>query len=218
MRPPPEAATAGPSGVAPLPPPWLARRSLPIVKIGPDTPLYRVHQLAHGAVHFGPAIDRVTGTRGPPTYRFDSLTGRFGVLYAAAQFEGAFVETVLRNPQRRFVSRNYVDLRAVTELRPDRELRLVDLHGRGLSRVGTTNAISTGPYGPSWAWSDYLWSHRDSPDGIAYASRHNPQHICFAIFERMDLAFTTSATTGFTEMASVIADLLRRYDKIMTRH
>jgi hypothetical protein len=34
----------------------------------------------------------------------------------------------------------------------------------------------------------------------------------------MDLAFTTSATTGFTEMASVIADLLRRYDKIMTRH
>jgi hypothetical protein len=169
-------------------------------------------------VHFGPAINRVTGTRGPPTYRFDSLTGRFGVLYAAAQFEGAFVETVLRNPQRRFVSRNYVDLRAVTELRPDRELRLVDLHGRGLSRVGTTNAVSTGPYGPSWAWSDYLWSHRDSPDGIAYASRHNPQQICFAVFERAGLAFTTSPTTGFTEMASVIADLLRRYDKIMTRH
>jgi hypothetical protein len=84
LRPPPEAATAGPSGVAPLPPPWLARRSLPIVKIGPGTPLYRVHQLAHGAKHFGPAVDPVTGTRGPPTYRFDSLTGRFGVLYAAA--------------------------------------------------------------------------------------------------------------------------------------
>jgi len=200
-----------------LPPAWLAARSLPIIKVPQGTPLFRVHQSAHGAIFFGPAVDPATGTRQQPTYRFDSLSGGFGVLYAGEQFEGAFVETVLRNPQLRFVSEGYVSLRAVSELTCSRELRLVDLHGRGLSRVGATNAISTGPYAPCWAWSDYLSSHRDQPDGIAYASRHNPRQICYAIFERADSTFTAASPTDFTSMLPMIKGLLRRYDKILTR-
>jgi hypothetical protein len=42
-------------------------------------------------VFFGPAADPATGVRQPPTQRFDSLTGAFGVLYVGKRFEGAFV-------------------------------------------------------------------------------------------------------------------------------
>lgn len=135
----------------------------------------------------------------------------------AEQFEGAFVETVLRNPQLRFVSEKYIMARAVSELTCNRELKLVDLNGRGLSRVGITNAISTGPYTPCWAWSDYFWSHRDRPDGIAYASRHNPRQICYAVFERSNSVFTAETATAFASVLPTIKGLLRTYDKILTR-
>src|SRR3984893_13116081 len=136
---------AGPSGAAPRPPPWLSRRALPIIALPSGTRLFRIHRLGHGAVFFSPPLDPATGERQPPTYRFDSASGAFGVLYAAEQFEGAFVETILRNPQLTFVSQNYVTLRGMMELACSRDLRLVDMHGRGLSRIGTTNAVSTGP-------------------------------------------------------------------------
>jgi hypothetical protein len=208
---------ADPSGAAPLPPPWLSRRSLPIIAIPSGTRVFRIHRLGHGAVFFSPPVDPATGERQPPTYRFDSAFGAFGVLYAAEQFEGAFVETILRNPQLTFVSQNYVTLRGVTELACSRELRLVDMHGRGLSRIGTTNALSTGPYAPCRAWSDYLYFHRARPDGMAYMSRHNPLQICYAIFERSGLSFTAGRPVPFADMLPEIRRILRRYSKIMTR-
>jgi hypothetical protein len=190
---------------------------LPIIAIPSGTRVFRIHRLGHGAVFFSPPVDPATGERQPPTYRFDSASGTFGVLYTAEQFEGAFVETILRNPQLTFVSQNYVTLRGVTELACSRELRLVDMHGRGLSRIGTTNAVSTGPYAPCRAWSDYLYSHRARPDGIAYASRHNPLQICYAIFERSDLSFTSGRPVPSADMLPEIRTILRRYSKIMTR-
>jgi hypothetical protein len=208
---------SGPSGVASLPPPWLAAQVLPLLTIPAGVLLFRVHQAVHGPIFFGPAIDPATCIRQSPTYRFDSLTGTFGVLYLGQHFEGAFAETVLRNPQRRFVSQNYVTLRAVSELTAGRDLKVVDFHGPGLSAAGLTNAISTGPYQPCWAWSDYLWSHRDQPDGIAYTSRHDPQQICYALFERRGLSFRAAPATHFGTMLPAIRALLRRYGKILTR-
>jgi hypothetical protein len=132
-------------------------------------------------------------------------------------FDGAFAEAVLRNPRLRFVSRNYVTLRAVSEVVASRDLKLVDFHGPGLSAVGLTTAISTGPYDPCWAWSDYLWSHRDRSDGIAYASRHDPQQICYAVFERADVTFQAAPPTAFSSSLPEIKGLLRKYGKILTR-
>jgi hypothetical protein len=208
---------AGPSGAALLPPSWLARRSLPILDLPAGTRVSRIHQLGHSAIFFGPRVDPATGERTPPTYRFDSASGGFGVLYAAARFEGAFVETILRNPQLTFVAQNYIRLRCVTELTLSRDLRLVDMRGRGLSRIGTTNAISTGPYAPCWTWSDYLYSHRDKPDGIAYPSRHSPLQICYAIFERSDLSVTRGEPMPLGDMLPEIRRILRHYHKILTR-
>lgn len=52
---------------------------------------------------------------------------------------GALAETILRNPQRLMVSMTEVTARS---------LRVVRRHGIGL-QVGTDNAVSTGPHGPS---------------------------------------------------------------------
>jgi len=208
---------SGPSGIAARPPPWLGSQSLPTLVIPVGTSLFRVHQAAHGPIFFGPPMNPLTGTRHPPTNRFDSLTGAFGVLYAGAQFEGAFAETVLRNPRRRLVSQRYVAQRAVSELAANRDLKLADFRGPGLSAVGLTNAISTGPYTPCWAWSDYLWSHPDRPDGIAYISRHDPQQTCYAVFERTDVAFRSGPATQLAASLPAIRDVLHRYGKILTR-
>ena len=124
---------------------------------------------------------------------------------------------MLRNPLRRFVSEHYVTLHAVSEVTAGRDLQVVDFHGPGLSAVRLTNAISTGPYNPCWAWSDYLCSHRDRPDGVAYASRHDPQQICYAIFERPDATFGAAPATQFSTLLPAIRALLRKYGKILTR-
>ena len=65
--------------------------------------------------------------------------------------------------------------------------------------------------------SDYLWSHRDEPDGIAYTSRHNPRQICYAIFERPGTIFTAATPTAFARMVPMAKELLRRYEKILVK-
>jgi hypothetical protein len=149
----------------------------------------------------------------PPTYRFDSLSGTFGVFYAGLGMAGAVMETLLRNPARKMVDYTDIDSRALTLVHSGRELRLVRLHGNGLQQLGCDNAISTGPYDPCRAWSDALWAHRSAPDGIAYQSRHDPGEICLALFERADLALVSDTTTNLRDMLPAVANLLSSYGK-----
>lgn len=173
--------------------------------------LARIHRQAHHPVFFGP------GAGVPPTCRFDSLAGGFGVLYVGAALPGALVETLLRNPKRRMAA--YVDLesRASSALRCLRDLRLVQLHGAGLQQVGCDNAISTGPYDPCGAWADALWAHPEAPDGIAYESRHDPRQICYAIFERPDLEFAVEPPVPLLGQLPALALILSDYGKSVAR-
>lgn len=199
----------GPPGAAPLPPPWLGDIDLPITTVPAGTDLYRIHRLVHGPIFFGP------GPGQAPLSRFDCLSGRFGVLYVGLGFAGALAETLLRNPNRLLVSTVYADERAASVVTCRRDLRVVTLHGQGLGKVGTDNAISTGPYEPCGAWADALWDHRDQPDGLAYRSRHDPDEICLALFERPDLpgAFEAQPPTPLRDRHRELALLLARYGK-----
>lgn len=197
----------GPDGAAPLPPNWLAEKSLPIDIVETGTILHRVHRRDLAPVFFGP------GEGQPPTYRFDSATGRFGVMYVGQTLAGALAETLLRNPQRLMISAGDIELRAASALTCRRALRLVRLFGEGLPLVGTDNAISTGPYEPCGQWADALWDHRDAPDGIAYQSRHNSAEICFAVFRRDDLVFDSASTLPLSAMLAEIAKVLDSYGK-----
>ena len=199
----------GPSGVAVLPPALLASTDLPIDAIPAGTPLHRVHRSTNHPIFFGP------GPGAPPTYRFDSATGLFGVLYVGLSFTASFVETVLRNPQRKMVAYSEVETRSSSLIYCRRELKVVRLHGGGLQMLGLDNSISTGPYEPCGAWADALWRHPQAPDGVAFHSRHDPDEICLAIFERPPMPLQVDAPLRLIHQLPAIAKLLSAFGKSM---
>ena len=201
------AAPRGPSGLAPPPPEWLADISLPIDEIEAGQVFHRVHRSSLAPIFFGP------GPNVPPTNRFDSAAGRFGVLYAGLTLRGALAETLVRNPQRLMVAMTDIVGRSVSGLVSNRPLRIVRLYGSGLQTVGTDNAISTGPYEPCGLWSDALWDHPDRPDGLAYQSRHDSSEICLAIFEKTDVRLKVQGAHLLSSMLGDVAAVLDSYGK-----
>nr|WP_246252611.1 RES family NAD+ phosphorylase [Mesorhizobium camelthorni] len=145
--------------------------------------------------------------------RFDSASGRFGVLYAGLTLRGALAETLVRNPQRLMVAMTDIVGRSASGLVSDRPLRIVRLYGSGLQTVGTDNAISTGPYEACGLWSDALWDHPDRPDGLAYQSRHDSSEICLAMFEKADVRLKAKGTHPLSGMLGDVAVVLDSYGK-----
>jgi hypothetical protein len=201
----------GPSGAAPPPPSWLATTALPISIITAGTTLHRVHRTRNGPVFFGPGRD-ASGNPLPPVFRFDSPSGAFGVLYVANELSGAVVETLLRSPERQMVALSHVMSRSASQLRCSRDLRMVQLHGAGLQQVGTDNAVSTGPYESCGLWADALWHHAEAPDGIEYRSRHDPDRLCWALFERR-FSLATLKTVSLASMLNNVRAMLQPYGK-----
>lgn len=169
--------------------------------------LHRVHRTEHHPIFFGP------GPGAPPTYRFDSASGSFGVLYVAFHFAGALVETLLRNPRRKMVAQADIEARASSVVRCRRALRIVQLHSAGLQILGLDNSISTGPYEPCGAWADALWAHPGAPDGLAFRSRHDPNQICLAIFERAGARFDAEPAVRLVDQLPEVANILGAYGK-----
>jgi hypothetical protein len=198
----------GPTGSSPPPPSWLKTSSLPILELPKATSVVRIHRTEYDPVFFSP------GSGNAPIGRFDSPSGDFGVLYLAQALEGAFAETILRNPQRRLVDLSEITARAASVLGFSRAIRLVKMFGAGLQFVGADNAVSTGPYGSSGAWADALFAHPDAPDGIAYSSRHDSEQLCIALFSRSDIQLELlSGPTPLSDVLPDVASILRRYGK-----
>ncbi|MBY5886711.1 RES domain-containing protein (plasmid) [Rhizobium ruizarguesonis] len=206
----PANAGRGPSGSALPPPPWLAHSSLPIDLIAAGQVLHRVHRTPLDPIFFGP------GPGIAATNRFDSASGRFGILYVGMSRRGAIAETILRNPQRLMVSMTEITTRAISELSCIRPLRIVRMHGTGLQALGTDDAVSTGPYEPCGLWADALWDHADQPDGLAYQSRHDSSEICLALFERSDMAFDRKGMLPLSGILKEIAAILEVYGKSLS--
>jgi hypothetical protein len=202
--------TQGPSGAAPPPPGWLRDIRLPLLTISPEAePLFRIHRNEHAPVFFGPGVGR------PSAGRFDPASRRFGVLYAGLSLDAAIAETLLRNPQRRLVAFQEIAARSLSRLRPATPLRLARLQGPHLQQLGTDAAIATGPYDPCGLWSDALFDHPDAPDGIAYASRHNPDELCAALFQRASAqpVLGVVSTVPLPLLGTEVALVLRRHGK-----
>lgn len=158
----------------PLPPADLDGRQPLIVELPAGTPLHRFYRLAHEPIYFDPS------TSG----RFNAPDGSYGILYAAKGVEGAFAETFLRVPGRTLLAADFVEACSYVRLRNTRALRLVNLGGAGLARIGATAEIlhSGLPYDVPQAWSRALHAHPINADGIAYRGRHDDNEVCCAIF------------------------------------
>jgi len=144
-------------------------------------PWFRLHATGHGALYFGRKR----------TYRFDDPKGRFGVLYAGADEHCAFIETfgqVLGPPLPaagvRYVTDGDLERRDLARIRTSGKLRLVDLTGAGLARMGADARLCSGDYRVAQRWSRAIHEHPSHPDGLLYPARHDPSRAVVAIFER----------------------------------
>jgi RES domain len=189
------------------PPAWLADADLPIQEVASGTELHRIHRRVERAVFFGPGPGR------PPTHRFDAPGGEFLVLYLGLDFTAAFAETLLRKPEMRIIDLVDLEIRNAAILTAARPLRLVQAYGAGLSRIGCTAALSTARYSIAGAWSLALWSHKEPPDGLIYHSRHNPEHLCAAVFNRRGLAFRVLRTAPLLTDRARVARVLEAHGK-----
>lgn len=195
--------TRGLAGPDPAPPADLAARALPIAEAGPGTALCRIHRSAHGPVHFSP------GPGKPPA-------GRFGVLYAGLSFACAFAEALLRNPARKLVSVAEIEARSLALVDLRAEVRLVDLTGAGLSRLGLDARFLSGGYDTCGAWADALHGHPERPAGILYPSRFDPSERCVALFDRAAPALhPATESLPLTELLPDVAAALDGYGKAL---
>ena len=173
-------------------------------------PWYRVYLADRDPIHFGRA----------GLNRFDDPSGRYGVLYAAEAFEGAFIETFGRNPGVNVVRESQLARRSLALIEADRPLRLVDVTGPGLAQIGATNALTAGPHAVARRWSRALWSHPSRPDGLLYWARHDPACVCVAVFSRAARrvrAFPQGSLLDPVHLPRLGA-VLRRYDFSLLSH
>jgi hypothetical protein len=184
-----------------IPPADFATRDLPIEVVPAGETFIRIHCSALDALHFGNSGDN----------RFDDPQGQYGVFYAARSLEGAFAETCLRAVGARLVPLSRLAGRSATVLRVETELRLVELHGPGLARLGATAVVSSGTYDVSQPWSRAIHDHPANVDGIVYRSNHDNGEHCVALFERCRDRLQPGTTTGLMQDRARLAKLLDRY-------
>lgn len=194
----------------PEPPADLARRSLPIIRRHQNARFIRIHRCADNPIWFGSAA---AGRRfRPPINRFDSPDCSYGVLYAALARDGAFAESVGRNP-RRFRSDEELAGLCLAILVLTRDVRLVDLHGgAAVGAIGATGVIGVGPHCLARRWAQVLHDHPESPDGIEYRCRFNSDELAVALFDRVGpQVFTVSESRTLTSDGAWLDAMRQRH-------
>ena len=156
----------------PAPPSNISSRSVSIFEL--DSILYRTHDVGRAPIFFGRA--RI--------HRFDSPDASYGVLYTGRDAFCAFVETLASAAGTSVVTTAALKRRALSELKPARPLRLVDLTVSGaLVRIGADARLFSGSHEIAQLWSRALHDHPSHPDGLLFPSRLDPARQGIAIFE-----------------------------------
>lgn len=178
------------------------------------SPLFRIHHRDNKPIWFGPK----PGV--PPAYRFDAPRGQYRVLYAAAALDGAFVETILHGRTKdRIIARDYVQLRAWTLLTTQRPLRLVKLYNEGLFWHGTDASISAADnYAEPRRIALAAFEEGADLDGLVYRARHDNGELCFALFDRVQMAdLAPSGPELFADHPAELDGLMAKYGAVFDR-
>jgi hypothetical protein len=142
---------------------------------------------------------------------------RFGVVYLGSNVKVCFLEAILRD---RGVGRTqafpieWAELEEWTcaELRIEHTLRLVDLRGDGLVRMGIpTDVARASSQELGRRWSRAFWSHNAKPDGIIYDSRLNGE-TNIAVYDRALAKITSKATPRLIDCRSELAKIIIDFD------
>jgi hypothetical protein len=139
-------------------------------------PWARFHAVSHAPLHFSMTA----------TSRFNDPEGAFGVLYAADEFAGAFIETFGRRLDIRSITVSTLQTTAVAEVNASRQLKLIDLASSGgAARLSADARLMSGDIAVAQRWSRALWEHPAAADGLYYRLRHDPDQCACALFDRV---------------------------------
>lgn len=169
----------------------LAHRALPLYTT--QQPWFRIYRLAYAPLHFGKTGDN----------RFDLSDGKTGVCYVAADEAGAFIETLGHTTGTRVLTQSALRSRGIAELHAGRPLRLVDLTGAGLAQIGADQRLCTGDYTVAQRWSAAFFRHPQKPDGLCYRSRHDPNRLCAALYQRVARTVHVVRAVGLADREAV---------------
>jgi hypothetical protein len=166
-----------------------ARELVPTIEeLKPGSTLVRIYQRRHGPLGFN---------RGDAVARFRPIRDGSGAIvptaYGAHDQETAIAEAVLRgvsalhrgSPRKRLF-RLEVDGVDMARLRTTRPLRLVRLHGLGLTRLNLLREhvidCPESEYDYTAAWAQALYGHSSRPHGLAWTSRQNDTSRAFILW------------------------------------
>lgn len=154
--------------------------AIPIETVAAGTVLARIHWLTTTEPFFGPK------SGDPPTHRFHDPEGKFRVSFLGEDATASFVETFLRDPPVRLITRAEIATRGLTTFNVLRELRLAKVRDEGLAGIGCTaeTTSSPKPYTDPQQLARDLWAHADRPDGIQYRCRHDNGLLAIALYDR----------------------------------
>lgn len=147
--------------------------------------------------------------------RFGAPSGEYGVLYAAEDAFGAFVETFGRDTGIRVVDEADLLGRGLAKIEARRALKLVDLTGEGLARIGADARLFAGEHAVARRWSAALLEHPEKPDGIRYPCRHDPSRVAVALYDHVARDVGVAAALGTmlsVENRTLLSEILRNYD------
>lgn len=188
-----------------LPPPsaTLHRRSLPTVNVA--IPRFRSHPVDLPPIHYGRNAE----------YRFDDPRREYGVLYLAEDAFGAFIETfgqfVTTVHFPRPITSRELSSKALSEVICDRPLKLVDLRGSNLPRIGADARLFAGDRSDAQLWSRALHDHPEKADGLIYPTRHDPSRNAAAIFSE-NLLWDNTSRRSWLSLGITLRDILNKYD------
>lgn len=158
-----------------------------------DKMILRVHHSAYGATEFNP---------GRGAGRFHPLTVRevpVPTIYASNTIAGALSETIFQKlpstSTTKWIPRNDLMPLVMSTLRPKRSLRLVQLRGFGLRRLGITRLqlieSEADQYATTRAWAGALYESVPDADGLIWMSRQHDSSEAMVLFgtrvQRADL-------------------------------
>ena len=132
-------------------------------------------------------------------YRFDSPTAKYGVLYTGRTFETALLEVFGDQwVTLRITAREFLKEFDVCEIRLERRLKVVNLSGKQLNRLGTdANIFAAFAYDVTREWASFFMDHPDAPHGIRYPSRKNQRLHNFALFSAPEAIAAVTITRRY---------------------
>jgi hypothetical protein len=148
--------------------------------------IVRCHSSEYGATEFN-------ATRGPGRFRPVTVNRRtVPTLYGADGFEGTLSETIFHDvpvvgPDRQILISSLLPWLQST-IAATRILRLVDLRGFGLGRIGASRATlidsPASEYATTARWAQALYEASSEPDGLLWTSRQYDRQAALMLFGR----------------------------------